>query len=238
MAKIRQKIKIGETAGTIIAEEKFIALALDEIRYQRIILENYISKDPMFLHSLKPYYVSDGAPEIIRKMSEAAARSGLGPMASVAGAIAYFAVRAMVNHGARYAVFENGGDLAIFADEPVLVGLYSGEKIKGLAFRIDPRPSIIGLCSSSGKMGHSFSLGLADLVTVISEDPVLADATATAICNSIKVSDPAQIEEVIKNFMIPPIEGIFLVMDDQIGLGGKLPKIINLPFSEDLITIA
>lgn len=238
MDRIRYRLRIKETIATIIAERKFIPVAAEEVCYQRIILEDYISKDPIFLRTLKPYYVPESAPEIVKKMAEASARAGVGPMASVAGAIAYFAVRAMVDKGARYAIFENGGDIAIFTEEPVVIGLYSGEKIKNLGFKIEPRPSIVGLCTSSGKMGHSLSFGQADSVTVISEDPILADAIATAAGNWIKMDDPDQIEKTINRFLIPKVEGIMVVMNEHIGLGGKLPEIIRVSVSPHLITSA
>jgi len=238
MEKIRYRLRIKETMATIIAESKFIPVAAEEVCYQRIVLEDYISKDPEFLKTLKPYFVPESAPEIVKKMAAASARAGVGPMASVAGAIAYFAVRAMVHQGARYAIFENGGDIAIFTEEPVVIGLYAGERIKNLAFKIEPRPAIFGLCTSSGKMGHSLSFGLADSVTVLSEDPALADAVATAVGNCIKTDDPGQMEKTIERYLISGVEGIMVVMNEKIGLGGKLPEIISLPFSPNLITSA
>jgi len=238
MERIRYRLRIKETIATIIAESKFIPVAAEEVCYQRIVLEDYLSKDPEFFKTLKPYFAPENAPEIVKKMAAASARAGVGPMASVAGAIAYFAVRAMVESGARYAIFENGGDIAIFTEEPVVIGLYAGEGLKNLGFKIEPRPSIIGLCSSSGKMGHSLSFGQADSVTVVSEDPVLADAVATAAGNWIKNDNPRQIQKTIERFLIPGVEGIMVVMNGQIGLGGKLPEIISVAFSPNLITSA
>jgi ApbE superfamily uncharacterized protein (UPF0280 family) len=169
-------------------------------------------------------------------MAKASFRAGVGPMASVAGAISYFAVREMVKEGAKHVIFENGGDIAMFISEPVIIGIYSGEKVKNLGLRFKPKNSIIGVCTSSGKMGHSLSFGKADSVTVISEDPVLADAVATALCNSIDEEDPDKIERAINRFLIHGIEGVIVVIGNLVGLGGNLPEFIETPIPYELIT--
>ena len=59
------------------------------LKYRRL-LERYIEQHPEFLTSLEPISVPGNAPHIIMEMAEAAQRVGVGPMASVAGAIAEF----------------------------------------------------------------------------------------------------------------------------------------------------
>jgi ApbE superfamily uncharacterized protein (UPF0280 family) len=232
----RFRLKVKETVATVIAEGEFFPIAEREVEKQREILERYISKNPDFLNSLKPIFVSDNSPEIVKRMAKASFRAGVGPMASVAGAISYFAVREMVKEGAKHVIFENGGDIAMFISEPVIIGIYSGEKVKNLGLRFKPKNSIIGVCTSSGKMGHSLSFGKADSVTVISEDPVLADAVATALCNSIDEEDPDKIERAINRFLIHGIEGVIVVIGNLVGLGGNLPEFIETPIPYELIT--
>lgn len=236
MSLKRFRLKVKETVATVIAEEGFLPFAEGEVIRQREILENYISKNPEFLCSLEPILVSDDSPEIVKRMARASFRAGVGPMASVAGAISYFAVREMVKRGATHVIFENGGDIAMFISKPVTIGIYSGKKFQNLALQFEPRNSIIGVCTSSGKMGHSLSFGRADSVTVISEDPVIADAVATSLCNSIKNENPQEIEDVINKFLIEEIEGVLVVMGDLIGLGGKLPEIFLTRTPHELIT--
>ncbi len=236
MSLRRFRLKVKETVATVIVEEEFFPFAEREVIRQREILENYISKNPYFLYSLEPIFVSDDSPEIVKRMAKASFRAGVGPMASVAGAIAYFAVKEMVERGATHAIFENGGDIAMFISKPVTIGIYSGEKLQNLALRFEPRDSIIGVCTSSGKMGHSLSFGRADSATVISEDSILADAMATSLCNSIKKEDQEEIEEAINRFLIEKIEGVIVVMGELIGLGGKLPEISLTRIPHELIT--
>jgi hypothetical protein len=108
---------------------------------------------------------------------------GVGPMASVAGTIAELALEAMIENGAEYGIVENGGDIAIFTDEDVRVGLYTG-KSEGLCMIVPPTK--IGICTSSGTLGHSISFGGADAATVISKSVAVADAGATLLGNSVR----------------------------------------------------
>lgn len=222
--------------ATIIAEEKFFAVAEKEVLFQRLVLEDYISRHPAFLHTLEPYAVPTEAPEIIRRMAQASSVAGVGPMASVAGAIAYFAVRATVRRGARHVVFENGGDIALFSRQPVIVSLYAGERVKNLAFRLAPRDAIFGICTSSGKMGHSLSFGRADAATVFSSDPIVADALATAVGNEVREEDPKRIEQVINRYFRLGAEGIVVVVGDLVGLGGRVPELAAASSPYELIT--
>lgn len=85
---VRKTVRIRQTIATITAEDRFIAVAEREILLRRGELEAYLRSDPRFGCSLEPCAVRRGAPEIARRMAEAAARVGVGPMAAVAGAIA------------------------------------------------------------------------------------------------------------------------------------------------------
>jgi ApbE superfamily uncharacterized protein (UPF0280 family) len=44
----------------------------------------------------------------------------------------------------------------------------------------------VGVCSSSGRIGHSLSMGNSDVVCVIAKSAPLADAAATALANMVK----------------------------------------------------
>lgn len=233
----RFNLRIKETNASIICEERFFKIACDEVLKQRKELEKYIKKDPIFLKTLNPYTPYDFAPKIAKKMAIQSTKVGVGPMASVAGAIAYYSLKTMIQKGASFAIFENGGDIAMFVDRPVNVGIYSGEKVKDIALKIMPEDRILGICTSSGKMGHSLSFGKANSVTVISYDPILADAAATAICNMVQVIDTEDIKKIMEKFLIPQIKGIIVIIDNLIGLAGDLPQIINLKTPYNLITV-
>lgn len=197
-----------------------------EIVRQRTILEGYIERQPEFQHSLKPITLLDDAPDAAQRMARAADSVGVGPMAAVAGAMAQLAVEAGIHAGAAEAIVENGGDIYLQTNGPVVIGLYSGgsETIDRLAFELQPTDTPLSICSSSGKMGHSMSLGQCDLATVVSKDAALADAAATLAANLVKRVD--DVEAALNHIAgIAGIDGVLIVKDGHVGLAGKLPPL-------------
>jgi len=117
------------------------------------------------------------------------------PMAAVAGAVADHVLLALVqNRDLQRAYVNNGGDIALY--------LSPGERFEvGLVSRVD-QPELNGSCTisaelpvrgiaTSGWRGRSFSLGIADAVTVLAENAAQADAAATIIANAVKIEHPA-----------------------------------------------
>jgi ApbE superfamily uncharacterized protein (UPF0280 family) len=114
------------------------------------------------------------------------------PMAAVAGAVAD-ELLAVMRHAAPIsrAFVNDGGDIAVFCGpaEHLDVAI-AGE----FAFRSNPacNGSIrishgdgIGGIATSGARGRSFSLGIADSVTVLAADAATADVAATLIANGV-----------------------------------------------------
>ena len=199
-----------------------------EIKRQRKILEDYIRQHPEFQHSLKPIELQLDAPDVAQRMAHAAALVGVGPMAAVAGVMAQLAAEAGLKAGAKEAIVENGGDIYLQTIEPVVIGLFSGgsAKINHLAFELKPDDTPISICSSSGKMGHSMSLGQCDLATVVSKDAALADAAATQAANLVrKIED---VETTLNRIaMIEAVDGVLIVKNGNIGLAGNLPPLVK-----------
>ncbi len=208
--------------------EKFDAVTAEIVR-QRQILEDYIKRHADFRRSLEPLELLPGAPEVAERMACAASLVGVGPMAAVAGAMAQCAAEAGLRAGAPEAIVENGGDIYLKAAKPVIIALVTGtiELAERLAFALKPEETPISICSSSGKMGHSLSLGKCDLATVVAADGALADAAATAAANlviTVEDVDPA-LERIAA---IEGVSGVLIVKDDRIGLAGKLPKLVRI----------
>lgn len=128
-------------------------------------------------------------------MACAGERVGVGLIASVAGEIAEFVVKARVRAEANHAIVDNGGDIAMVIGRPIIVGIYAGSsKTNNTRLKFQPLNTIIGVCTSSGTLGPSLSFGHADAATAT--DVFLADAAATALGNSIKEENEKQMEEV------------------------------------------
>jgi len=194
----------------------------------RKLLDKYVRKNPEFLTALTPVEPAPGAPDIVRRMCEAAAMTGLGPMAAVAGTFSELAAEAAMEFPDSEVIVENGGDIFIRISRPLTIGIYAGmNRLSGkLAFSISPEFSPLSFCSSSSIMGHSISLGKCDLASVISKNASLADAAATLACNSVKSVE--DFDATLKRIMdIRGIEGLLLVKDDKIAMAGNLPPIVK-----------
>lgn len=111
------------------------------------------------------------------------------PMAAVAGAVADEIVMALTGPGIRRAYANNGGDIALW--------LASGERLTcalaatgGLdRVTVGTRDPVRGI-ATSGWRGRSFSLGIADAVTVVARTAAEADAAATMVANAVNLDHP------------------------------------------------
>jgi uncharacterized protein len=234
---LKEHFQLKESIVTIFARrDREIDAAKMSIREQRAQLENFIGLDPFFQITLEPYALREkDAPEIVRKMTEKSSVFGLGPMAAVAGAIAEFAVKAMMDEGATYAVVDNGGDICILNDRPVVVGIYAGSSpIKDLAFRIDARSWPYGICTSSGTVGPSISFGWADAAVVLSEDVILADAGATALGNAVTAKGALQ--DSFQAVDRSGVDGALIIRGEQMALWKELPQLHRARVGAEKIT--
>jgi ApbE superfamily uncharacterized protein (UPF0280 family) len=231
---IRERFFYRETIATILAEEPgYIHAAKEGILAARQVLERYIARDPFFRVTLEPYEPDSDEPVIMR-MSQAAAKANVGPMAAVAGAIAWGGIDAMMECGAAFGVIDNGGDIALVSDRIVRVGVHAGDAPLSdrVAFVVPPQKKILGICTSSATVGPSLSFGIADAVTVFSHDVALADAWATSICNRIRVDDTA----VFSNLNPDEVNGVLAVLGNHNEQWGTLPPLVSATVDEHLIS--
>lgn len=166
----------------------------DRIRAFRWDIENYIDRDRRFLTALKPLAVELSAPEIVKEMAAQSKKANVGPMASVAGAIAEFLGRDLLKKGCKEVIIENGGDIFIKTRKVRAIGIYAGRSrlFSKLKLQIRPKDTPLGICTSSGTIGHSLSFGCADSVVVLSRSAILADAVATATANLVQKKSDLQ----------------------------------------------
>lgn len=162
-------------------------------------LEDWIIHQEAFLTSLEPIDLPPHAPAIAREMASAARKWRVGPMAAVAGAVAEEVGRSLLACSARRVIVENGGDIFALSPEHLRFGLYAGEESpfsSRFAFELDVS-SGLSVCTSSGRVGHSLSFGLADAVVAISPSGALSDAAATAVAN--RISGPEDVAPVLES---------------------------------------
>ena len=171
---------------------------------------------------------------IARRMWQACqpfSSSYITPMAAVAGAVAEELVGCYDRAGVDRAWINNGGDIALYLApaQSVRVGLYadlarldaqalrSGIRSDG-QFAVTSQMPVRGV-ATSGWRGRSFSLGIADSVTVLAETAAVADAAATVIANAVDVpdarivrrpacelKDDSDLGEMVVTVDVPPLE--------------------------------
>jgi ApbE superfamily uncharacterized protein (UPF0280 family) len=110
-------------------------------------------------------------------------------MAAVAGSVAEEILGAMLGAATlERAYVNNGGDIALHLgrNEHFSVGLMDRPDRDGVmrTIRVDADDSVRGI-ATSGRHGRSFSLGIADAVTVLAATASQADAAATIIANAV-----------------------------------------------------
>ncbi len=215
-------VVVKETDLHIRARRDLTAEALAAVKRYRADLEGYIKAHPIFLTTLKPFEVEENAPPIVKEMAEATREVGVGPMAAVAGAIAEKVGMELLPFSDEIIV-ENGGDIFLKTQKERFIGVYAGESAftRKIAFSILPEETPLGVCTSSGTVGHSLSFGYADAVIVFSPSTSLADAAATAIGNRVRLAeDIPDALEFAQN--IKGLRGVAIVKGDKMGLWGQI----------------
>jgi ApbE superfamily uncharacterized protein (UPF0280 family) len=157
----------------------------------RPVLDELVAELPALRRPIDPALPEPASP-VGRRMAAAVRPFGdrhVTPMAAVAGAVADEIRAAMVEGGdLRRAYVNDGGDIALH--------LSPGESIDVGLVPVPQRPALLGKAkvraedpvrgvATSGRLGRSSSLGIADAVTVLASSAALADAAATLIANAV-----------------------------------------------------
>jgi ApbE superfamily uncharacterized protein (UPF0280 family) len=117
------------------------------------------------------------------------------PMAAVAGAVAEAVLDAMTQAAPlTRAYVNNGGDIALHLTPGTSLAIGIVRSLEKAVpegdMRITHDMPVRGI-ATSGRHGRSFSLGIADAVTVLGRDAPAADAAATMVANAVNIDDPA-----------------------------------------------
>ncbi len=173
------------------------------------LLDELVAELPMLRRPLDPTVAGPSSP-VGRRMAAAVRPFGdrfITPMAAVAGAVADEICTEMVAGGdLRRAYVNDGGDIALH--------LSPGETFDVGLVPVPNRPSLLGKATvradepvrgvaTSGRRGRSFSLGIADAVTVLAEDAARADAAATLIANAVDLPGHPAIRRVAASDVEP-----------------------------------
>ncbi len=206
----------------IRAETELIRESRQALKDCRDQIEDYLRRHPDFVRSLVPVEAEAEARPVVREMAEAGRRAGVGPMAAVAGAVADSVGRELLRFS-RQVIVENGGDLFLASRKERILGIYAGASpFSGkLKLKIDPERTPLGICTSSGTVGHSLSFGQADAALIMADTAALADAVATAAGNLVK--RPADLEKAVTFARaIEGVRGVLMIMADKMAAWGEV----------------
>jgi uncharacterized protein len=189
--------------------EAFGAAAEIEVAYRAaarrfVTVLDELCRELNFLR--QPTHVNGPLPQgavarrMVASVAPFASETFITPMAAVAGAVAEEILETMTTSAELSRAYVNdGGDIALL--------LSPGEKfVVGMIERPD-RPSLFGTTTidfqhpirgiaTSGWRGRSFSLGIADAVTVLADTAAMADAAATIIANAVDLPGHQSIHRV------------------------------------------
>ncbi len=215
-------VVVQETDLYVHAKTNLADITKELVLQYRGYLEAYIRENPEFAGALQPWRLNSPAPNIVNTMIKAGEKAGVGPMAAVAGAIAEYVGHDLLGHTDEVIV-ENGGDIFLKTNKPLTIGIYAGNSPLSLklGLRIDSSTAPSAVCTSSGTVGHSMSLGKADAVCVVSDFCSLADASATSIGNLVQSKRDIK-HAIDAGKMIEEIKALVVIVGDEIGLWGEL----------------
>jgi len=202
------------------------SIALKIIDKLRNEIRCHINKQLEFQTSFSPVERLENTTEIISLMYLASERSGAGPFASVAGAIAQITGTELLNYTDDI-IIENGGDIWMYLKEPAVVQILSDNMdFDGkTGILISPEETPCGICTSSGKVGPSFSFGKADSATIIGKCAATADAAATIAGNIVK--DENGITKALNcATAIETVTGAVVIINNKMGIQGSV-KLVN-----------
>lgn len=161
------------------------------------VLQDLVAELPVLRQAVTMPAAAVTGP-VAQRMLAAVARhlpAFITPMAAVAGAVADHVLRAMVE-GRRLAraYVNNGGDVALHLapGECFTAGIVAEVAAPAIVATaaIDHASAVRGI-ATSGQGGRSFSLGIADAVTVLADCAAKADSAATLIANAVNIDSPA-----------------------------------------------
>jgi ApbE superfamily uncharacterized protein (UPF0280 family) len=215
-------VNIAESDLFISSDTNLADVALKSLIKHRNSLEEYIKNHPEFRTSFLPLPEDNLAPPIIRDMLSKSKICGVGPMASVAGAISEFVGYDLLDQTENL-IIENGGDIFLRSKDKLTVSVYAGES--ALSYKVNilvkPDEMPLGICTSSATVGPSLSFGKADAVCVISKSATLADAAASSIGNRVKSKKDIK-TALDYGIKIPGVKGIIIICQSDMGAIGEV----------------
>jgi len=226
---VRFQVRHLETDLHIQADNDLSRQCSSWIVEARTQIERYAESHSGFFESYVPLPSDPFAPPVVSDMLRASEAAGTGPMSAVAGAVAAHVGGHLVRETEGDVIVENGGDIFIYAEDSVTVSIWAGSSpLSGkVGIMLQGGSEPVGVCTSSGRVGHSRSFGTAHAVTVISQWVALADAAATGMGNIVK--GPGDIGPALEQMQqIQGVSAGVIISGDKLGAWGDTIKLVPI----------
>ncbi|MEW6377895.1 MAG: UPF0280 family protein [Thermodesulfobacteriota bacterium] len=219
---VKFEVIFKETDLLVRAEKDLSRETRESVLKYRNQLETYISMNPEFQKSLIPVQEDPHVPEIVRDMIRTSQLAQVGPMAAVAGAMAESVSKDLLKLS-KEVIVENGGDIYLVTSKERTIGIYAGHSPLSLKIGIviEPEETPLGICTSSGTVGHSLSFGKADAVCILSRSATLADAAATAVGNIVQKENDIE-SGLERGRGIEGVLGVLIIIGEKLGVWGNV----------------
>ncbi len=219
---VKFEVMVKETDLLVRAERDLSKETRESVLKYRHQIETYIAVKPEFQISLIPLKNDPYAPEIVKEMIQSSQLAHVGPMAAVAGAMAEWVSKDLLQLSGELLV-ENGGDIYLATSKERTVGIYAGESSLSLKIGIviKPEETPLGICTSSGTVGPSLSFGKASAVCILAKSSTLADAAATAVGNIVKEKKDIELG-LERGRAITGVLGTLVIIGEKMGVWGNV----------------
>ena len=216
------EVKVFETDLLISAAKDLKKEAERAVYNYRKDLLDYIDKNEAFRDSFDPIPMDESAPEIAQEMMRKSAIAGVGPMAGVAGAVAEYVGKELLNYCSEVIV-ENGGDIFMQSSEDRIMAVYAGKSpLSGkIKIRLAAEKMPLGIATSSATVGPSISFGNTDATLIISHDATLADCVATGAGNRVKTAEDFK-KAIEYTRAIKGVLGVLIILGDKMATWGDI----------------
>ena len=186
-------------------------------------LEEYMAVNREFAGALVPVPWGGGS-KMAEWMCRACEVAGIGPMSAVAGAFAQRVGEALTERwGCREVIVENGGDIYVRVESDCDISIFAGASplSERVGLHIPAAMTPLGVCTSSGTVGPSLSLGRGDAMVVAHSDTAVADSLATAFCN--RIQSPEDVAEAVNGALaVEGVVGALAIKADKMAVAGEL----------------
>lgn len=219
---VKFEVIVKETDLLVRADKDLSQETRESVLGYRHQLETYIAMNPEFEKSLVPLRDDPHVPEIIQQMIRTSRLANVGPMAAVAGAMAESVSKDLLKLS-KEVIVENGGDIYLASSKERIIGIYAGNSPFSLKIGIivSPEETPLGVCTSSGTVGHSLSFGKADAVCILSKSGALADAAATSVGNIVQGKNDIKLG-LERGKEIEGVLGMLIIVGEKIGVWGNV----------------